>query len=61
MSAQAIKCPNCKNVVSIMIEPDCYRDLEWLNEVYEYSKKGYLIEVVKDKNWEFGCKCEDKL
>lgn len=58
---QIVKC-KCGSIFAACVEPNCYEDTDWTKNLSEYSKKGYVIEMVESNGFKFSnCSCETKM
>ena len=53
---QVIVC-KCGSQIAGCWEPHCYEDRDWLKNIRDYSKKGYLIKMVSSPSLS-ECKCK---
>lgn len=57
---QVIKYKCCGEVFAACIEPECYTDKDWLENLKVYVNRGDKVEMVEDANVKFGrCKCNN--
>lgn len=55
---QVVKYKCCDKVFAGCVEPYCYEDSDWMKDIRKYSKEGHLIQMIEQKDFEFGeCLC----
>lgn len=55
---QVIKC-KCGSIYAGCVEPECYFDAAWIKSMQKALKKGHIIDMINNKDFEFQkCKCE---
>jgi len=59
--SQVIQCKCGSNIAACLV-PMCYTDKDWMKEIRSYSKQGYTIGGLSNKEYSFErCKCQPKL
>jgi hypothetical protein len=60
IKTQIVKC-RCGSTIAACIEPDCYIDKDWLNDLKRYIKRGCAVEMVGLKKFNLEkCRCGEQ-
>jgi sporulation-control protein spo0M len=58
---QIVKYKCCNKIFAACVEPECYIDKQWLNNLKEYVNRGDIVQMVENIDLQFEkCYCKDK-